>query len=109
MPFWVLESCVVHAQLVTLSDVDDPIVTFTALAQAEFSENMACRGILYAYPGVPVSYCNKHIPFDYAAHYRLKVVVELVLHTTVGREHWSADRNHDKIGMLALQAHHSSS
>lgn len=41
---------------------------FTALAQSEFSENVAYRGILYTCSGVPITRCDKPIPFAGAVH-----------------------------------------
>lgn len=49
-------------QPVKIKEVDDPVAIFTALTQAEFSENVVFRGIMYVRPSVPIIRYDKHIP-----------------------------------------------
>lgn len=82
--FWVLELCVRYAQPVKFREVNVPVAFFTVLTQTELSDNVACRGTLYVFPGVSVIRYDRYVSFEDACHYCLNSSFTLLLHGRVG-------------------------
>lgn len=103
----VLESRFVSMLPVKIKGVGGPVAVFATLTQAKLLEILVYPGVLYAYLGVSVICCCRHISFEDVVIYFFMAVVELILHTTVRRMSWCLDFGHGKIDWLALEAHHS--
>lgn len=100
----VLESYVGYLQVGEIREVSAPVAIFMALVQTGLFENLVCQEILRSCSSIPDTSYDAHIPFMDAVHCCLKLIVEIILHTNVGRGSWCLHYSYFKINQMALEA-----